>query len=113
VHGFQLDFNPVFAHALRGAEVGQGWHFEPAARVAYGDPERARFRPYLEWYSEIGYIPDFPSVREQVHQVFPGSDIRLAEGLVWSVGVGVGFTPQGPRLVIKSHLEFEFGRHVP
>ncbi len=110
---FQLDLNPVFARALRGENVGAGWHFEPAARVAYGDAEKARLRPYLEWYSEIGYLPDFPPLRQQVHQVYPGADIRLAKNLVWSVGIGVGLTPQEPRLVIKSHLEFEFGRETP
>jgi hypothetical protein len=113
VHGFQIDFNPVFARALRGANVGAGWHFEPAARAAYGDAEKARFRPYLEWYSEIGYLADFPSIRKQVHQVYPGTDIRLSKRLVWSIGVGVGLTPQDPRLVIKSHIEFEFGRNSP
>ena len=113
VNGFQLDFNPVFARALRGANVGEGWHFEPAARVAYGDAEKARLRPYLEWYSEIGYLPDFPPVQKQVHQVYPGVDIRLSKSLIWSVGIGVGLTPEEPRLVIKSHLEFEFGRHDP
>jgi len=111
VNDFQLDFNPVLARALRGENVGAGWHFESAARVAYGDAEKARFRPYLEWYSEIGYLPDFPQVRKQVHQVYPGTDIRLAKNLVWSVGIGVGLTPVEPRLVIKSHLEFLFGRH--
>jgi hypothetical protein len=113
VHGFQLDFNPVFARSLRGENVGAGWHFEPAARAAYGDAEKARLRPYLEWYSEIGYLPNIPSVRMQVHQVYPGADIRLSKSLVWSVGVGVGLTPEEPRLVIKSHLEFEFGRRDP
>jgi hypothetical protein len=112
VKSFQLDFNPVFARSLRGSNVGAGWHFEPAARVAYGDPEKARFRPYLEWYSEIGYLPDLPSVGKQVHQVYPGVDIRLLKSVVWSVGVGAGLTPEEPRLVIKSHLEFEFGRET-
>ncbi len=113
IKDFQLDLNPVFARALRGENVGAGWHFEPAARVAYGDAEKARFRPYLEWYSEIGYLPDFPPLRQQVHQIYPGTDIRLAKNLVWSIGIGVGLTPQEPRLVIKSHLEFEFGREAP
>jgi hypothetical protein len=112
VNGFQFDFNPVFARSLRGENVSSGWHFEPAARVAYGDAENARLRPYLEWYSEIGYVSDFPSIGKQVHQVYPGVDVRLSKSLVWSLGIGVGLTPVEPRLVIKSHLEFEFGRDV-
>jgi hypothetical protein len=110
VHNFQLVFNPVFARGLRGGGVGAGWSFEPAARVAYGDAEDKRFVPYLEWYSEMGPVPGLEPVARQVHQVFPGVDIRLARHLVWSVAPGVGMTPMQPRLVFKSHLEFEFGR---
>jgi hypothetical protein len=59
-------------------------------------------RPYLEWYSEIGTV--------QVHQLYPGVDLDLGHNIVWSLGVGTGLTSEPPRLVIKSHLEFEFGR---
>jgi len=98
---FQLDFNPVFARALHGAGIRDGWTFEPAARVAYGR-KTARLRPYLEWYSEINPV--------QVHQLYPGVDLNLGHDIVWSLGVGTGLTSEPPRLVIKSHLEFEFGR---
>jgi hypothetical protein len=98
---FQLDFNPVFARALHGPGIRDGWTFEPAARVAYG-AKSTRLRPYLEWYSEINPV--------QVHQLFPGVDLNLGHDIVWSLGVGTGLTSEPPRLVIKSHLEFEFGR---
>ena len=110
IKDFELVFNPVFARGLRGTEVGEGWSFEPAARVAYGDSEKQRFVPYLEWYSELGPVPDFEPGSRQVHQLFPGVDIKLARHLTWSVAPGVGLTPVEPRLVFKSHLEFEFGR---
>lgn len=110
VGDFDLILNPVFARGLRGTEVGEGWTFEPAARVAYSDEDTQRFRPYLEWYSEIGSLPDFSPAARQVHQIFPGVDIKLAKHLVWSVAPGIGLTPREPRLVFKSHLEFEFGR---
>ncbi len=109
---WQLDFNPVFARGLRGAGVSEGWTFEPAVRAAYGDEDR-RWRPYFEWYSELGSLPNFQSVRNQVHLIYPGVDVKLAENLLWSVGIGVGLTPEQPRLVIKSRLEFEFGRKTP
>lgn len=99
---FQLDLNPVVARALHGPGVRDGWTFEPAARVAYGD-KTARVRPYLEWYAEINPV--------QVHQLYPGVDLDLGHNIVWSLGVGAGLTSETPRLVIKSHLEFEFGRH--
>jgi hypothetical protein len=108
-----VDFvlNPVFARGLRGTQVSEGWTFEPAARVAYGDSDKQRFIPYLEWYSELGSVPDLASASRQVHQIFPGVDIKLARHLTWSVAPGFGLTPAEPRLVFKSHLEFEFGRH--
>lgn len=96
---FQLDFNPVFARAFHGPGVRDGWEFEPAARVAYGD---RRVVPYLEWYSELG--------SQKVHQFFPGVDLKFRENLLWSLGVGVGATSNEPRLVYKSRLEFSFGR---
>jgi len=99
---FQLDFNPVVARALHGPGVHDGWTFEPAARLAYGE-KTARLRPYLEWYAELN-----PT---QVHQIYPGVDLDLGHNIVWSLGVGAGLTSDFPRLVIKSHLEFEFGRH--
>lgn len=111
VKNFDLIFNPVFARGLRGETVNQGWSFEPAARIAYGDEDTGRFRPYLEWYSELGSVPDLSPVSQQVHQIFPGIDIKLARHLIWSVAPGIGLTAVEPRLVFKSHLEFEFGRH--
>lgn len=113
IKNFEIVFNPVFARGLRGTLVREGWSFEPAARLAYGDSEKRRFVPYLEWYSELGPIPDLSSGSRQVHQIFPGVDIRLAPHLVWSVAPGLGVTPIQPRLVFKSHLEFEFGRRDP
>ncbi len=99
---FQVDFNPVFARAFHGPGVRDGWDFEPAARVAYGDSDVKRVVPYLEWYSELG--------SQKVHQFFPGVDVKLRENLLWSLGVGVGATSVEPRLVYKSRLEFSFGR---
>ena len=104
-------FNPVFARGLRGTGVGEGWSFEPAARAAYGDSDTKRVVPYVEWYSELGPVTDLSPASRQVHQLFPGADFKLASRLVWSVGPGVGLTSEGPRLVFKSRLEFEFGRH--
>jgi len=111
VQDFWLVFNPVFARALRGEGVRDGWTFEPAIRAAYGDSDEKRLVPYLEWYSEMGSVPGLAPASQQVHQLFSGVDVKLANHLIWSVAPGVGLTPMGPRLVFKSHLEFEFGRH--
>ena len=105
---WQIDLNPVVTRVVRGA-VLEGWVLEPAARVAYGDEDK-RLRPYMEWYSELGTLPGLASWGRQVHLIYPGVDLKVAKDLVWSVGIGAGLTPQEPRLVIKSHLEFTFGR---
>jgi hypothetical protein len=107
---FQLDFNPVVGRALHGPGTRDGWQFEPAARVAYGDSDSKRVVPYIEWYSELGAFPGFTAASKQVHQLYPGVDLKIRENLLWSVGVGVGLTSIEPRLVYKSRLEFSFGR---
>ena len=108
---FEFVFNPVFARALRGPHVGDGWSFEPALRAAYGDSDKTGVVPYMEWYSELGAVPGFAPASHQVHQIFPGVDLKLAPHVTWSLSPGVGLTSMEPRLVFKSRLEFEFGHH--
>jgi hypothetical protein len=107
-HKFQADFNPVFERALHGPGTQAGWNFEPAARIAYEATER--FSPSLEYYSELGSLFDFLPLDQQVHQILPGGDVKLAKNLLWSFGLGIGMTPAGERLVYKSRFEFTFGR---
>jgi len=103
----QVDFNPVFERALHGPGTSGGWNFEPAARVGYEVSER--FTPSLEYYSEWGALPTFLPVREQIHQILPGGDLKVAKNVEWSFGVGIGTTPAGNRLVYKSRIEISFG----
>ena len=110
IGAFQAIFNPVFARALHGPGVRDGWEFEPEARVAYGDSDVNRVVPYLEWYSELGSLPSFVPGSSQVHLVLPGVDLKVRDNLLWSLGVGVGVTSVEPRLVYKSRFEFSFGR---
>jgi hypothetical protein len=103
----RVDFNPVFERALHGPGTSGGWNFEPAARVGYEVSER--FSPSLEYYSEWGPVPSFLPVAEQLHQILPGADLKLAKNVEWSFGVGIGTTPAGNRLVYKSRFEISFG----
>jgi hypothetical protein len=103
----QLDANPVFERALHGPGVRQGWIFEPAARVGFSAGEH--FTPSLEYYSSAGPLPGLLPLGRQVHQFFPGADIQIGERVVWSVGVGVGATSTGDRLIYKSRIEISFG----
>jgi hypothetical protein len=104
----QIDLNPVFERALHGPGTQVGWNFEPAARVAY--KAKGRFTPSLEYYSETGPLPAELPLREQIHQFLPGGDLQISKDVLWSLGVGIGATPSGNRLVFKSRIEIEFGR---
>ena len=104
----ELDGNPVFAHALRGPDVSRGWSFEPSARLAWRASKL--ITPSLEYYSALGSIRDLPSVRNQIHQVVPGADIRLGDRVTWNLGAGLGLTPRGGAVIIKSRVEIGFGK---
>ena len=104
---WQLTANPVFERALNGPGVRDGWGFEPAGRIGYQGYHR--FAPSLEYYGALGPTRNILPVREQLHQFYAGGDLKLRENLLWNLGVGVGTTSAGNRLVFKSRFEFEFG----
>ena len=76
---FQLDFNPVIGRALRGPGRHEGWDFEPAARVAY--EWNTRLDLSLEYYGALGPLGNLLPGHEQVHQFYPGADIKLSENV--------------------------------
>ena len=104
---FQIAVNPVFERALHGPGVANGWGFEPALRIGYEAGER--FTPSLEYYGSTGSVPTTLALDKQEHQIFPGGDIVLRENLLWNVGVGIGLTSAGDRVIFKSRLEYSFG----
>ena len=105
---WQADLNPVFERDIHGPGTSDGWHFEPAARIAYEVSER--FSPSLEYYSATGSLPGLSPLGQQFHQLLPGADWKITDDVVWSFGVGAGLTAAEPRLVFKSRFEFSFGR---
>src|SRR5258706_14103924 len=104
----ELTGNPGFERALRGPGRTQGWCFEPAGRIGWRASKA--LTPSLEFSSSLGPLRDLPAVREQVHQVFPGGDLKLGERLSWSFGMGFGLTATGSRLIWKSRFELELGK---
>lgn len=102
----EIDFNPVFERALHGPGVRDGWGFEPAARFGYEMNER--FTPSLEYYGSTGPVPTGAPLDKQTHQIYPGGDVKLGKRLLLDVGVGVGLTSAGNRLVYKSRVECNF-----
>ncbi len=105
---WQLDFNPTVTRALRGPGTGEGWEFEPGARVAY--KLNKRFEPSLEYYGATGPVFDPLAAREQGHQFYPGGDIQITENLVWNFGLGIAATPAGNQLVAKIRIGWLFGK---
>jgi hypothetical protein len=103
----QVDLNPTFGRSLHGPDTDRGWGFGLAARVGFGSGKR--FTPSLEYYGDWGPLPAFEPLATQMHQIFPGGDIRLRKNAIWNLGVGVGLTPASDRLVFKSRLEISFG----
>jgi len=102
----QLDGSPVFSHSLQATGT-KGWIFEPAARIGWQVSRTCTHS--VEDHSSLGLLTHFASAQNQVHQVLPGGDLRLGEHLTWSFGVGVGLTPATSGLVLKSHVQYEFG----
>jgi hypothetical protein len=103
----QIDLNPTFGRSLHGPDIDRGWGLGLAGRVAF---ERTkRFTPSLEYYCDWGPLPTFQPFMAQMHQILPGGDIRLSRRIIWSIGVGVGITPEANRIVYKSRLEISFG----
>jgi hypothetical protein len=105
---WQLDFNPVVARALSGPGTSLGWEFEPGARIGY--EYNTRLDLSLEYYGALGPIGQWLPAGEQVHQFYPGGDLKLSENVVWNFGVGWGVTEVGNRLVWKSRIGWLFGR---
>jgi len=64
----------------------------------------------LEYYGSTGAIGDFLPSNEQVHQLFPGADVKLSENVVWNFGIGWGMTDAGNRLVYKTRVGILFGK---
>lgn len=94
---------------MGGGESGgaeEGWEFEPGAVVGY------RLSPVVtakvEYHGSFGELGAFRPASAQVHQLFPGVDLRLGDELLLGLSVGAGTTTVGNRLVFASRLEFEF-----
>ena len=104
----ELTGNPVFERALRGPGVKDGWIFEPAGRAGFKLCEA--ITPSLEYYSSWGPLHALPALREQIHQIYPGADLHIGERLTLNIGVGLGLVGAESRLVLKSRLEYSFGK---
>jgi len=104
----QLDANPSTERSLSGSQARNRWNFQPSLRFAY--QLKPRFSPILEYYGAAGSLAKPLPLEQQVHQIYPGGSLRLSENILWDLGIGVGLTPAGNRLVYKTRIEFSLGR---
>ena len=105
----QLGFNANLERDLGAGEAGgteEEWEFEPSGLVAY------RLSPVVtatvEYHGAFGEKPAPTAAAKQVHQIFPGVDLRLGEEATLGLSVGFGTTSFGNRLVFASRLELDF-----
>ncbi len=66
-------------------------------------------RPSLEYYGAWGPVRNLPLLRDPVHQILPGADLRIREGTHLELRGGL-VQRSSQRLVVKSRFEFEFRR---
>jgi hypothetical protein len=105
----RLGLNANFERDLGAGEAGgaeEGWEFEPSALVAYRVSSVVIAK--LEYHGAFGELADPLAGAAQVHQLFPGVDLRLGEGVALGLSVGAGTTTAGNRLVFASRFEVEF-----
>src|SRR2546426_7543552 len=106
----QLAFNPVIERALREGETSGGgeWEFEPSARVGVTLSRVVELN--LEYFGKTGVLGSALPAGQQVHQFYPGVDLKLGDDLELNLGVGFGATSAGNQLVFKSRCEIPLGR---
>lgn len=101
-----IDLNPVIGRSLDGPGTDDGWDFEPGARV--GLTVSRIVDVSVEYYGSLGPVSGFLPADEQVHQFFGGGDLQLRPNVVLNLGLGVGATDAGNRMVLKARLGWMF-----
>jgi hypothetical protein len=104
----RLGLNVNMERDLGEGEAGgtsEGWELEPAALVGVAVSSRVLMK--LEYHGAWGEVTDPLGPKAQVHQVFPGVDLRLGD-VTLGLSVGAGTTNARNRLVFASRAEFGF-----
>src|SRR3989475_8912527 len=106
----QLQFNPVIERSLAEHDTSGDaeWEFEPSGRVGVAVSKVVALS--VEYYGKGGLFGSTLPGSEQVHQFYPGVDLKLGDDVELNVGVGFGTTAAGNRLVFKSRFEIPLGR---
>jgi len=104
----QMDGNIVFDRALHGPGTQLGWGIQPSGRLGW--QQWKTLTPSIEYYSDLGELGNLSRMANQTRLIFPGADWKIGERFTWSFGVGLGTNTGAGEVVIKSRLEYEFGR---
>ncbi len=102
----RLGLNANVERDLGEGEAGgtsDGWELEPAALVGVAVSSRVLLR--LEYHGAWGELTDPLGPRAQVHQLFPGIDLRLGD-ITLGLSAGAGTSNAANRLVFASRVEF-------
>jgi hypothetical protein len=105
---WDIALNPGIEWEFPTANIRAEVEWEPSARVAY--QVSGGITAALEYYAILGEVTDPWPVVKQIHQFYPGLDVRLGEDVTWNVGLGVGVTSAGNRLTLKTRLEVPLER---
>ena len=103
----QLQLNPVIERALTTTSGEGEWEVEPSGRVGIAVSKRVALS--VEYYGKTGLFGSALPGSQQVHQFYPGVDLRLGDDIELNMGVGFGTTTSGNRLVLKSRFEVPLG----
>ncbi len=106
----QFDLNPAVERSIARAPRTHEWSFEPSFRFAY--EVNQRLSPTFEYYGVAGPLGNFLPTDREIHQIYPGISASFANDVQWDLGIGVGLTPAGNRLVYKTRIQFAFGRRA-
>lgn len=104
---WDIALNPGIEWEFPTAQVGTEVEWEPSARVGY--QVSGGITASVEYYSILGEVADLLPVVQQIHQFYPGLDVRLGDDVIWNVAVGVGVTSAGNRFTLKTSFEVPLG----
>jgi len=103
----QLQLNPVIERALTTTSGEGEWEVEPSGRVGIAVSKRVALS--VEYYGKTGLFGSALPGSQQVHQFYPGVDLRLGDDIELNMSVGFVTTSSGNRLVLKSRFEVPLG----
>jgi len=104
---WRFNLNPVIARSLRGPDAGTGFEFEPSAKIDYEASENF-LTVGIQYFGATGPLNDFLPSSQQVHILHPNVEFALSPNTVLNIGLGIGLTDSGERLLPTVRLGFVF-----